>query len=314
MKNSNIEGGFGGVLDATSGQRIAAPKDKTGEAMNQWLNNNIQRTMHLTSAQQAAAQHGTTCYIYNISPVFQHQRRVDGFGTFLIPRAPKIGATIIDKKTGAQRPATAEDIAGDYRLSEPIVINHSYVRSFDTGENKRTPYVEFGQDIAEDMVGCSAKYPPDLVSTNSQWDKNLKTWGVFITYGKPFEELTAEEQDKLISEAHGVHIARCQEKVNKGDILFEQYKVKGKGGPLEIHRQCALYLAEVLGEEYTDRAWVTNRGGVATLTGKVECDFCGSKIKATVAVCPVCKNIVNPVLYDKLSRKKKTTDAQKAIE
>jgi len=306
---SDTVGGFGGILDASTGKRIAAPEGKTGEAMNRWARKNIQSTMHLSSSQKMAAQHGVTCYIYNVSPVFEHPRRADGFGTFLIPRAPKVGSMIFDKETGHTRKATAEDISGPYRLSAPIVINHSYIRSFPgMNEGKRVPYIEYGEDIAEDLVGCSEKYPLDLTSEKDEYSKNLKKWGVFITYGKPFEELSKAEQEALYSEAMQNHNARCIEKVNKGDVLFEQYKMRGKGGPLKIHRECALYLGQVIGPEYTDRAWVTARGGTETMTGKVDCPFCGSKIKATIAVCPNCKNIVDPDKYEKLSRRSKKTE------
>jgi hypothetical protein len=296
--------GFGGVLDPTTGRRVAPPKGKVGEAMTGWTGKNAQTTMHLTQAQKMSAQHGIKCYIYNVSPVFSHQRRVDGFGPFLIPRAPKVGSKILDRETGEARKATAADVAEEYRLSEPIVINHSYARSFDAGEGKRTPYIEYGEDIAQDLVGCSEKYPPDLISQKEEFSKNLKFWGVFITYGKPFEELTSEEQNKLLGEAELYHRARCMEKVNKGDMLYENYKLRGKGGPMEIHRQCALYL----GEEFTDRPWVTNRGGSDALTGKIECDMCGSKVKATVAKCPVCQFIIDADKYDKLTRRNKKAE------
>lgn len=301
--------GRGGVFSGVDDRGNTVAADKVKQGTDQWMNKNFQTTMHLSGAQKASTQMGVceaavTCYIYNTSPVFEHQRRADGFGTFLITRAPKVGSKIIDKDTGKERKATAEDIAGDYRLNLPIVINHSYVRSFDAGENKRTPYVEYGMDIAQDLVGCSKRYPPDLVSTGNQWDKNLLTWGVFITYGKPFEELEPEDRAKLLETAENAHISRCIEKVNKGDILHEKFKVKGAGGPLEIHRQCALYLGETVSEDYTDRPWVTNRGNLSTLSGKVDCEMCGSKVKATVAKCPACGFIIDPDKYERLTAKK----------
>lgn len=306
MANDTVSG-KGGVFQGLDqlGTKTASSQ-AVRDKMSDWTRNNTLTTQHLTGAQKVSAQAGTNCYIYNVSPVFIHPRRADGFGTFLIPRAPQVGSTIIDKETGQTRKATPEDISGTYRLSEPIVINHSYIRSFPGwNEGKRVPYIEYGEDIAEDLVGCSSKYTPDLVSTGTEWDKNLKTWGVFITYGKRFEELEPQEQERLYAEASQAHVQRCIEKVNKGDILFEQYKVKGRGGPLEIHRKCALFLGEVVNMDYLDRPWVTNRNlGMNQLTGKVDCDFCGTKIKATIAICPACKNVVNPELYEKLRKKK----------
>lgn len=280
-----IDGGFGGSftpVNPINGQRMKGIQ----EATSQWTGMNGMMGVHLTRAEEQSRAAGIKCYIYNVSPNFQWERRLDRFGIFLIPKAPSVGSIIIDRETGEQRYATKKDIEGDHRLSEPVVINNSYVRSYDAGEGKLTPYVEYGEDIAEDIVGCSARYPADLVK-----GKDLTKKGVFIVYGKRFEECTPEEQSELLLKAEQGHRQACREKVNNGDRFHEQSKLKGRGYPMELHRQCALYLARVEGDpKIADRPWVTNRGLIrAELPDTKECQFCGSDIKKKASICPVCK-------------------------
>jgi hypothetical protein len=221
---------------------------------------------------------GTTCYIYNVSPIFAWERRLNNFGIFRIPKAPSVGSLILDHKTRKQRKATPEDIAGEYRLSEPLIINHSYVRTF-AGEGKLQPYIEFGEDIAEDICGCSKLYPAGL-----NFQKDLTQKGVFIVYGKPFEECTPEEQETLLAKAEMGHRDVCREKVVHGDQLYETAKTKGRGGPLEVHKLCANFLG------LADRPWCTDRSSVYKVPiSTKDCQYCYSPINAKASVCPVCK-------------------------
>lgn len=293
-----IDGGFGGSfapVDAISGQRLRGVK----EAASQWSELNAVTGVHLTRAEEQSRAAGIKCYIYNISPILQWERRLDRFGIFLIPKAPSVGSIIVDHETGEQRYATKKDIEGDYKLSAPILINNSYVRSYDAGEGKMTPYIEYGEDIAEDIVGCSKRYPADLVK-----DKDLTNKGVFIVYGKRFEECTPEEQRSLLLKAEQGHRQVLREKVNNGDRFHEQSKLKGRGYPLELHRQCALYLAHVENDpKIADRPWVTNRGLLrADLPETKECQFCGSDIKKSAAICPICKRTVDEKLLAALEK------------
>lgn len=293
-----IVGGFGGSfssVDAITGQRTKG----INEATSQWNELNGMQGVHLTRAEIQSQAAGIKCYIYNVSPIFSWERRLDKFGIFLIPKAPSVNSIIYDKESGEQRPATDEDIKGDYRLSAPIVINNSYVRSFDAGEGKLKAYIEYGEDIAEDIVGCSKRYPDNLTK-----DKDLTKKGVFIVYGKRFEECTVEEQHALLIKAEQDHRSMCRILINNGDRFHEQSKLKGKGYPHEIHRQCAVYLARVENDpKIADRPWVTNRGLVnAVAVDSKGCQFCGSDIKKTAAICPVCKNTVDEVLLAKLQK------------
>ena len=276
------ESGRGGVLNK-DGERIH-PIDPQGQKAERYIGErNLQRTQPLIRSQQVAAQGGTTCYIYNVSPIFRWTRPVKGFGTFTIPKAPSIGDPIIDKKTGEARKATEEDIKGLYKLSAPIVINHSYVNSYDKGDTRRIPYVEYGEEIAESIVGNSKMYPADLTMPTN----NLENWGVFITYGTPFDELPKEEQATLYTQAMAAHQARCFEKVVKADELYP----RAPQAVLEVHRKCALFIGE-------ERPWVTNRAP-RIKADMVECPFCTSDIKATALKCPNCREIVNPDAYEK---------------
>jgi hypothetical protein len=136
---------------------------------------------------------------------------------------------------------------------------------------------------------------------------------VFIVYGGKFEDLPQEEQQKILNEAHAAHTERCIEKVNRADMLYSTYKMRGKGGPLKIHHECAEWLRENIDPSFADREWITQRGNTGNVSGKVECPFCGSMIKATVAICPNCKNIVDADKYERLTKssKKAESPAQK---
>lgn len=290
-----IVSGRGGVMpgvevNPVTGERtrLGVPANARAE-MNKWVSKNGLKGVFLDRSQRESMNSGVKCYIYNTSPIFQWERRLDRFGIFLIPKAPTVGDIIIDKISGEQRHATKADVDGDYKLSAPIVIQHSYIRPYDAGEGQMKPKVEYGENIAEDLVGCSDKYPADLTK-----GKDLTKKGVFITYGIPFEECEPEQQQALLQKAHIGHDELCRKKVIKGDQLFEQSKITGKGGPLEMHRQCAVYL------NLTDRPWVTNRGSVyGQDTNTQSCPFCASSIKLNIPKCPVCKETIDEELLAK---------------
>src|SRR5208282_5842253 len=173
--------GTGGMLqpEQDSGAQSAAARRYTSSR-------NRTRLQPMIRSQIESAKGGQTCYIYNISRIFSWTRQYSKLGTFLIQHAPRLNDLIL--KDGKHVPATQEDINGDYKLSTPIVINHSYQMSYDKGDTRRVPYIEFGEDIAEALVGNSKLYPVGLNDETA----NLANWGVFITYGKPFEELSAK--------------------------------------------------------------------------------------------------------------------------
>jgi len=279
-KVANIEGGQGGgFADAQSGrfgegERAAKVKRYTDSR-------NSQRVQPMIRSQLASLEHGIPCWIYNISPIFEWIRQYKGLGTFMIPRRPSIGQVVVIK--GKEHTVTAEDIKGRFRVSAPVVINHAYRQSYDKGDNRRIPYVEYGEEIAESLVGNSKIYPADLMHPTN----NLENWGVFITYGKPFEELPKEEQDELILKASVVHETRCREKVATADRNINRFP----SAVLEVHRQCALFVNE-------ERSWVTTRGTQAKNLGNIDCPFCASSIKPSVLVCPVCKEVVDQAKYD----------------
>lgn len=285
------EGGQGGVLDQ-AGQRINPTDDKGQKAAQYVKARTNQHVQPLIKSQELAAQGGQTCYIYNVSHIFEWHRPYAKLGTFTIPKAPKVGDVIVDKKTGKKREATEDDIKGEYKLSSPIVINHSYIASYDKGDNRRVPYVEYGEEISESLVGNSKLYPADLANPTT----NLENWGVFICYGKPFEAHSKAEQDKMYMNAMAAHQKRCFEKVLAGDKLHDLSRSGKQASPLEIHRLCALELGE-------ERQWVTQRAPRVKLD-MVDCPFCTSSIKATALKCPNCREIVKPDEYAKRVGKK----------
>lgn len=280
---AGVEGGQGGILDQ-HGNRIDprnAPGHQGAKAAQYIQERTAMHTQPMIRSQLVAAQAGTTCYIYNVSTIFEWRRIVKGFGTFIIPKAPAVGTNIVDNE-GKTRPATEDDIRGIHKVSTAIVINHSFVNSYDKGDTRRIPYVEYGEDIAEGIVGNSKLYPSDLaIPTN-----NLETWGVFITYGHPFHELPKDIQDDIYTKAMTQHQARCFEKVIKADELFN----RAPNCVLEIHRKCALAVGET-------RPWVTSRTPVKK-ANMIECPFCTSEIKATALKCPECREVVNQEAYN----------------
>src|SRR5208337_3210330 len=162
-------------------------------------------------------------------------------------------------------------------------------------EGRKEPYVEYGEDIAEDIVGCSKKYPPGL-TRNKDYSKR----GVFIVYGKRFEECSPEEQRTLLANADKAHRDFCRQRVNKGDQLHDRAKMTGKGGPLQMHREAALFLART-DPKLADRPWVTNRESVYEAEDETQsCKFCGSTIKKNVPICPVCHKVINKKLLAEL--------------
>lgn len=280
-----LEGGAGRMIGkGEGGEREAKAKEFL-------RNHNTMRTQPMIRSQVESAKLGQDCYIYNVSRIFEWRRQVKGFGTFLIPRAPKVGSIIVDDD-GRRREATEEDTKGKYKLSSPIRIAHSYVNSYDKGDTRRIPYVEYGEEIAESIVGNSDLYPADLsIETN-----NLENWGVFITYGKPFEELPKAKQDELYEKALIRHQKRCFEKVLRADELFNV----SPRCVLEVHRLCALEIGE-------ERRWVTDRAPMKK-ADSIECPFCTSDIKPTAVVCPNCRNIINQERYDKMMAGKKKSE------
>lgn len=282
-KNAQIEGGAGG------GFGTANDTSERGRKVKAYVDSrNTQRVQPMIRSQMVALEGGTTCYIYNVSPIFEWRRTYKGLGVFLIPRRPKVGDVIKETIDGklVERVISEEDIKGKYRVSPPVVIQHAYRQSYDKGDNRRVPYVEFGEEIAESLVGNSKIYPADLAHPAN----NLENWGVFITYGHPLHELPESAQDELYTQALTVHQKRCYEKIAKADTLIDRFP----DSVLEIHRQCALFVGE-------DRKWVTDRGKPKGL-GTTECPFCGSQIKTTVVKCPQCQEIVDPVRYQAMKK------------
>jgi len=241
-------------------------------------------------SQLAAMAHGTPCWIYNVSPIFEWRRQYKGLGTFTISRRPSIGQIIlVDDK---EHTITDADIKGRFRVSQPLVIQHAYRQSYDKGDNRRIPYVEFGEEIAESLVGNSKLYPADLLHPTN----NLENWGVFITYGKEFHDLPKEEQDEIFLKACAVHQKRCLEKVQIADRHINRFPQT----VLEMHRQCALFVGE-------KRQWVTERG-LQIKIDTMPCTFCGSDIKSSVVKCPFCQEIVNIPKYEAMKARKGESD------
>lgn len=290
MSKIAVEGGSGGGFKSVTGTGVSAATDNSerGQKVKQYTDTrNAQRVQPMIRSQLVALEGGQPCYIYNVSPVFSWERTYKGLGKFTIPKRPSVGDVVIEKQGDKhiEHVVTEEDIRGKYKVSKPVILNHSYRMSFDKGDNRRVPYIEYGEEIAESLVGNSKLYPADLILPTN----NLESWGVFITYGKPFHDLPKAEQDELYLNAITVHDKRCREKVQKADQLINRFP----DAVLELHRQCALIVGE-------DRPWLTSRG--KRITESIECPFCGSDIKSTVVKCPECQEVVDIERYQKMKK------------
>jgi hypothetical protein len=291
MSKANVESGAGGGFKSATGAGISASTDTSerGQKVKQYTDSrNMQRVQPMIRSQLVALEGGTACYIYNVSPIFTWRRMYKGLGTFDIPKRPSVGDIVKEEVNGKVREITIteEDIRGKYKVSKPVIINHSYRMSFDKGDNRRVQYVEFGEEIAESVVGNSKLYPADLVNPTN----NLENWGVFITYGAKFHDLPKEQQDELYLNALTVHEKRCREKVQKADQLINRFP----DAVLELHRQCALFVGE-------DRPWLTSRGKRAK--EMIECPWCGSDVKSTVIICPNCREVIDVERHAKMKKR-----------
>ena len=286
MAKAQIESGAGGGFpDAKTGsygdgERMAKVRKYTDSR-------NSQRVQPMIRSQLESLKGGVECFIYNVSPIFQWERGYKGLGTFLIQRRPEVGQVLI--LDGKEHTVTEADIKGRFRVSQPLCIAHAYRQSYDKGDNRRIPYVEYGEEIAESLVGNSKIYPPDLLHPTN----NLENWGVFIAYGTPYDKLPKAEQDALFLKASIAHETRCREKVATADRNINRFP----SAVLEVHRQCALFVGE-------ERQWVTTRGDISKKLGNIECPYCASSIKPSVVVCPNCKEVVNQEKYDAMKKAK----------
>ena len=294
MSKAQVEGGGGGGFKSVTGAGVSAANDNSerGQKVKKYCDTrNAQRVQPMIRSQLVALEAGTPCYIYNVSPIFTWRRMYKGLGTFDIPKRPSIGDVVKETIDGVVKEITVTeaDIHGRYKVSKPVILNHSYRMSFDKGDNRRVPYVEYGEEIAESIVGNSKLYPADLVNPAN----NLENWGVFITYGQRFHELPKNEQDELYLNALTVHDKRCREKVAKADQLISRFP----DAVLELHRQCALFVNE-------DRPWLTSRG--KRHAEMIPCPFCASDIKSTVVKCPNCQEIVDIERYQKMKKSRES--------
>jgi len=291
MSKAQVESGAGGGFKSATGTGVSAATDTSerGQKVKNYCDTrNSQRVQPMIRSQLVALEGGVGCYIYNVSPIFEWKRMYKGLGSFVIPKRPSVGDVVIETRDGksVEHVVTEEDVRGKYRVSKPVILNHSYRMSFDKGDNRRVPYVEYAEEIAESIVGNSKLYPTDLTLPTN----NLENWGVFITYGKPFHELPKDQQDELYLNAMTMHDKRCREKVQKADQLISRFP----DAVLELHRQCALFVGE-------DRPWLTSRGKRHKET--IECPWCASEIKSTVIKCPNCQEIVDVERYEKMKKR-----------
>lgn len=160
------------------------------------------------------------------------------------------------------------------RVSEPTIIPGVVARQYDKGLGKKEWFMEEGRDIIEDILGCSERFPPPTQ------ENNLLNFGVFFTE-KPFEDLPAKEQSKLIEAATQKMIIKLQALVLSADRLHAE----GHGNWIsQINRDALQHLNDISGGK-EERPWAPIR-----LAGmRIECPECGHMNKSHVRICYNCK-------------------------
>lgn len=227
--------------------------------------NNMKGQRGLTKSDRALlAAGGDRVFIYNVSPIFQHVKPMQSYG----------------KVTIAKR-------SEKERYTAPLVIEPHLVRQYDGGDRLIKNMISEGIEVAEDIVGNSKDYPQEPYN-------NLENFGVFMTVGRPIEELPKAEQEKILLAAENKHLDMCRQKVYQADQLHSA----GKTSYIpEMPRLCALFLGE---EE--DHPWVARSSKPKKATE--ECVFCAFANKPGVIVCQNCKEVLNQEKYDALKAKK----------
>ena len=207
---------------------------------------------------------GDRCYIYNVSPIFQHTKPMQQFGKVTIPKRVE-----------------------NERYSSPLVIEPHILRQYDGGDRIIKNMISEGVEVAEDIVGNSKDYPQEPYN-------NLENFGVFMTVGKRIEELPQDEAEKILLAAENKHLDMCRQKVYQADQLHSA----GKTAYIpEMPRLCALFLGE---EE--DHSWVARSSKPKSEIE--ECVFCAFGNKPGVVVCRNCHEVLNQEKYDALKTNK----------
>lgn len=233
---------------------------------NETVGNSIKGVRPLRKAERRMLERGEPdIYVYNVSGIFKWSPRICGRDTVTIPTC-KPGETI----------------------SQALIIPGAMVRDYDSGNRFRQTYVEEGIDIVQDILGCSKEMP-------GLPQNDLTKYGCFYVVGVPFDELEKEEQEKLLYEANELHDQKCREKVLEADQWADNDMTRR--WITEPYRLAALHLAERGDKSMLERRWVSKRGKSAPV---VECAFCGWEVKKSVAICPNCKNVLNPALFAEL--------------
>lgn len=215
-------------------------------------------------------------YIYNVSSVHQWARFQGQLGTLTIKK--RIPPAVV---------------------SEPLVIPGVVARRYDHGLGRFDVMLEEGQDIAEDVCGCSSSFPSENQANN------LLLYGVFIVgneHGnRPFEELGKRTQEELLDGAYKRLRAKLSSMVLQADQWWEgipEPRYKALIGT--VHRDALRALNEMTGA--TDsRPWSTINYSKTT----EQCPFCGTQNVPGVALCLNCKEVINRELYEKLKGGKK---------
>lgn len=278
------------LLTSVSFGTEAAGNDRVQSAMQ---DKNRAKRRPLTPFERQTIESGeiNPIYIYNVSPIHEWARPQGQLGTVVIPKRGW-------KDT----------------ISSPRVIKGAIVRWVSKGLSIE-PFIEGGQEVAEDVCGCSPRY--DGTHPNS----NLTRYGVFMTH-KPFDveflpdakrkalsaaptaakakELKEEwiapahEQKQLISEATTKLIEELQFTILTADN-WHQSGPQQRQFIGEWHRLNLRAFNEITGRKES-RPWSTILMG----ENMMACGFCGNMGKPGLAKCPNCKEILNVEAYNKL--------------
>jgi len=168
------------------------------------------------------------------------------------------------------------------KYSDPLVIPGIVSELYPESEASMKRVDSDGYETALQILGIGAHMAPS---------NSLKRYGVSVSKQWPpteaeikeaWENLKSGELEALIREANSAAAT--------GPQSMEQ-TINSR------HFEAARLLKKSVG----DCPWLVRSTSVAE---RVECKFCGEPMKANLAKCPNCKEIVNQKLYDELIAKK----------
>ena len=168
------------------------------------------------------------------------------------------------------------------KYSDPLVIPGIVSELYPESEASMKRVDSDGYETALQILGIGAHMAPS---------NSLKHYGVSVSKQWPPTEAEIKE---------------AWENLKSGELeaLIREANSAAATGPQSMEQTINsrhFEAARLLKKSVADCPWLVRSTSVAE---RVECRFCGEPMKANLAKCPNCKEIVNQKLYDELTAKK----------